>query len=61
MISHRNVMASAASLTADGKVDHNDVTLSILPLAHILAFTLETACYALGLSIGYGVRSNRYF
>jgi long-subunit acyl-CoA synthetase (AMP-forming) len=50
-------MSSVASLVADGKVDQNDVILSYLPLAHILAFTLETACFALGMSIGYGVHS----
>ncbi len=61
MISHRNVMSSVASLVADGKVDQNDIVLSYLPLAHILAFTLETACFALGMTVGYGVRTHTFW
>lgn len=58
MLSHRNVCYSAynLALTVKGVCDENDVCLSYLPLAHILAFAFEVASFALGMTIGYGVR-----
>jgi long-chain acyl-CoA synthetase len=56
MLTHRNITVSAYNLvlTGEGVVDENDVYLSYLPLAHILAFAFEVATYAMGMSIGYG-------
>jgi len=58
MISHANVVATAAGLS--DKMDTFDmngggeVYLAYLPLAHIMEMAAELMCYFIGMQIGYG-------
>jgi len=54
MSTHANTVASIAGALAGIKVHKGDVHLSYLPLAHILAFTLESGVLAIGGTLAYG-------
>ncbi|KAK9806319.1 hypothetical protein WJX72_010249 [[Myrmecia] bisecta] len=58
MITHHNMVASVASVSAylaevKISVDHNDSMLSFLTLAHILAQVIEAFMMSIGAQIGY--------
>lgn len=55
MCSHRNCMSAIGGVLAVHTLYPQEVHLSYLPLAHILAFILETGSLTCGLAIAYGV------
>jgi len=54
MISHSNVVGALSGLLSGIGVTKDDVYLSFLPLAHVLAFIVECAALYFGATIGYG-------
>ncbi|XP_002972636.2 long chain acyl-CoA synthetase 9, chloroplastic [Selaginella moellendorffii] len=55
MISHANIVSTVAGvMTAVPELNHNDVYIAYLPLAHILELAAEVTMLAVGASIGYG-------
>jgi len=60
ILTHGNVIAAvigaAKVLTREITITHDDIYLSYLPLAHILAFVIHFAAFWLGARAGFGVR-----
>jgi long-chain acyl-CoA synthetase len=54
MLSHRNVMATMGAAFSSFDIREDEIYLSYLPLAHILAFIIEMAILARGGTIGTG-------
>jgi len=56
MLSHGNVVASAAAILWQGRGiwTSEDVYLAYLPLAHIMGLVIEVAMLAFGMKMGYG-------
>jgi long-chain acyl-CoA synthetase len=54
MLSHRNVMATMGGAFVSFDIREDEIYLSYLPLAHILAFIIEMAILARGGTIGTG-------
>ena len=61
MITHANMIAAVGGFGKCFDVHPDDVYLSYLPLAHVLAMTVSNACFHYGCQTGFGVitRSNR--
>eukprot|EP00405_Crypthecodinium_cohnii_P013968 CAMPEP_0206450172 /NCGR_PEP_ID=MMETSP0324_2-20121206/18549_1 /ASSEMBLY_ACC=CAM_ASM_000836 /TAXON_ID=2866 /ORGANISM="Crypthecodinium cohnii, Strain Seligo" /LENGTH=715 /DNA_ID=CAMNT_0053919735 /DNA_START=53 /DNA_END=2200 /DNA_ORIENTATION=- len=59
VISHGNVVAMAAGVEFDlrGGINHEDVYMAYLPLAHIMEMAAETAFLCLGSCLGFGTPS----
>lgn len=55
MCTHQNCMAAIGGVLAVYHLIPGDVHLSYLPLAHILAFILETGALTRGVALAYGV------
>jgi len=54
MITHNNVIGAITGVLTMVQITSNDVHLTYLPLAHILAFILEIGCITMGASLGAG-------
>jgi len=56
MITHKNIASTVESgyKGPNGNFNADDVYISYLPLAHILALVVETLCLTIGASVGYG-------
>ena len=56
MLSHGNLISSVAAVSTllYEILNHNDLYLAFLPLAHILEIIVETSWIFVGMPIGYG-------
>mmetsp|Transcript_7721 Transcript_7721/g.21906 ORF Transcript_7721/g.21906 Transcript_7721/m.21906 type:complete len:711 (+) Transcript_7721:62-2194(+) len=54
MITHGNVLANIAASALVLQLNPDDVYLSYLPLAHVLALVIEAICIYSGVPLGYG-------
>jgi long-subunit acyl-CoA synthetase (AMP-forming) len=54
-------MASVGGVLSGIHLKFGDIHLSYLPLAHILAFVVETGCLCIGVSVAYGVCDSPQF
>jgi long-chain acyl-CoA synthetase len=56
MITHKNISSTVESgrVSSGANFTEDDVYISYLPLAHILALVVETMMFTLGGSVGYG-------
>eukprot|EP01121_Diplochlamys_sp_Union-15-3_P021778 TRINITY_DN8_c0_g1_i1.p1 TRINITY_DN8_c0_g1~~TRINITY_DN8_c0_g1_i1.p1 ORF type:complete len:697 (+),score=139.93 TRINITY_DN8_c0_g1_i1:60-2150(+) len=54
MLSHENVISAMSGLFSGINIMEGDSYLSFLPLAHVLAFIVETSAIYFGVLIGYG-------
>lgn len=48
------MIVSGASSILSTLLQENDVYLAYLPLAHILEMLIESACFYLGITLGFG-------
>ncbi len=57
VILHSNIISMAAAIKEYIELRDNDLYLSYLPLAHILAFCVQCAALGVGVPSGFGVSS----